>query len=192
MTARLPFLLFAVTSFTPHVALAQGAGLCATSRVAVVQRNAILGSVPRYAEKDTALGVFVANYRVELSRLQGVMDSVARAYRDKAALLGATARQLELGKLNEQNAQVQQRIESLQAQLARERDNLLQPIEAGVQAVLDSVQREQRCAVVFDVNAGGGIATVAKSIDLTQRVIDRIKATGDTAIFGPPLKLQRP
>lgn len=179
--------LVAPVLLVPRAASGQQA-MCTTSKVAVYQSRAVLASIPRYAENDTALNVFVNAYRVELSKLQGVLDSVARAYRDKSAVLTAAARQLELKKVNDHNAQVQSRVQALQQQLARERDKLLLPIETALQAVVDSVRADQKCSAIFDANAGPMIASINKSIDLTQRVIDRIRATGDTAIFGAPVK----
>ena len=121
------------------------------------------------------------------------IDSTTRSYQDKTNGISASARQFEPRKLDGQVAQRQQRKEVLQQQLSRQRDFLMQPIERGVQSVLDSIRRELRCAVVVDASAARGIASVNRGADITQRVIDRIRATGDTAIFGPrPVVTGRP
>ena len=167
---------------------ASGQAACAAGRVAVVQTEAIFASIGRYAEKDTVLNVIVSAYRVNVSQLQGVVDSVTQAFQEKSVLLSARARQVERGKLDAQDAQIRRRILELRQQVAQQRERLLQPIEIGVQRVIDSIRTELKCGVIFDVNSATRIASVNKSLDLTQRVIDRIRATGDTAIFGPPDK----
>lgn len=164
---------------------ASGQEVCAAGKVALVQTRTIFASIDRYAEQDSALIITVNAYKVDVSRLQGVVDSVARAYQEKSALLPASARYFERKKLDDQNAQIQRRIQELQQQVAQQRARLFQPIEIGVQRVIDSIRTELKCAVIFDVSSGAGIASVNKSLDLTQRVIDRIKTTGDTALFGP-------
>jgi Skp family chaperone for outer membrane proteins len=159
---------------------------CVVGKVAVVQVSAVLASIDRYTEKNDAMTVIFNSYRVDLSRLDGIIDSAARAYREKSALLSAAARQAELNKLDGQQAVIRQRIAALQQHVTQQRAGLLQPIENGVQAVIDSVRVDLKCMIIFDASAQAGIASVNKSLDLTQRVIDRIRATGDTAIFGPP------
>lgn len=164
---------------------ATGQAVCTTGKIALVRTRAILASVERYGAQQDALTLVVNSYRVDVSQLQGVLDSVARAYQEKSALLSAAARRVELNKLDAQNAQVQQRIQLLQSQVAQQRERLLQPTEIGVQAVIDSIRVELKCAVIFDVSSGSGIASVNKTLDLTQRVIDRLKTNSDTAHFGP-------
>lgn len=162
---------------------------CPPGGIGLVQSRAIFATIDRYADRNASLQVYVNTYKVDVTRLQGVMDSAARAYQAKSALLTASARAVEVAKLDQQNAQIQQRIRTLQQQVARERDRLLQPIEAGVQAVLDSVRTELKCAMIFDASTGTGIASASRTLDLTQRIIDRIdriRASGDTALFGPP------
>lgn len=162
---------------------------CPAGGVALVQTRAIFATIDRYADHTASLQVFVNSYKVDVTRLQGVMDSAARAYQAKSALLPPSTRAVEVAKLDDQNAQIQQRIRGLQQQVVRERDRLLQPIEAGVQAVLDSIRTELRCAMIFDASAGTGIASANKALDLTQLVIariDRNRTRGDTALFGPP------
>ncbi len=170
---------------------ASGQSVCAAGKVALVQTRTIFASIPRYAEQDSVLTIAINMYKVDVSRLQGVMDSVARAYQEKSALLPAAARQVELKKLDDQNAQIQQRIQELQQQLRQQRERILQPIEIGVQSVIDSIRTELKCAIIFDVSSGAGIASVNRSLDLTQRVIDRITTTGDTALFGPHSRITR-
>ena len=181
--ARLLAMLLALPLVVPHGAAAQA--VCTTGKIAVVQTHAIFASIDRYTERDTAMTVYQNIYNVGVSRLQSIMDSVVRAYREKSALLPASARVFEVKKLDDQNTLTQQRVRDLQQELAQKRERLLQPIEMGVQAVLDSIRTELRCAMIFDVSSALGIASVNKSLDLTQRVIDRIKTTGDTALFGP-------
>jgi hypothetical protein len=58
------------------------------------------------------------------------------------------------------------------------------------------MRAEYGCSLIFDANTqGSGIASVDKSIDLTQRVIDRLKAAGDgpaTPAAKPPTGIKPP
>jgi hypothetical protein len=188
--------LFITTLVVLTVLIAPRAGgqaKCPAGSVAVVQIRTIYASIDRYAVKDTLLNTLIETYRVDVARLNGVIDSTTRSYQEKTNGISASARQFELHKLDGQVALIQQRKVVLQQELGRQRDFLMQPIEIGVQKMLDSVLTQLKCAVVFDASAGRGIASVNRGADVTQRVIDRIRTTGDTAIFGPhPLVTGRP
>ncbi len=172
---------------------ASGQARCPAGPVAIVQLRTIYGSIDRYGEKDAQLGSLIETYKTDVARLNGVIDSTTRSYQEKTSGISASARQFELHKLDGQIAQIQQRKTVLQQQLGRQRDFLMQPIELGVQSVLDSIRRELKCAIVFDASSASGIASVNRAADITQRIIDRIKTTGDTAIFGPhPVVTGRP
>ncbi|HEY3933639.1 MAG TPA: OmpH family outer membrane protein [Gemmatimonadales bacterium] len=160
-------------------------GLCAAGQVGVVQVQLILATIPRYAQKDSELTIIASNFRTELAREEAVLDSATTAYQAKAAVMGAAAKAVEIGKLDAQRAAVEAQSRTLQDQLGNDRQVRLQPIEMGVQAVVDSIRSDLHCAMIFDAGSSHGIASVNRNIDLTQRVLDRINAHGDTAIFGP-------
>jgi Skp family chaperone for outer membrane proteins len=160
-------------------------GTCPGGQVAVVQVQLILGGIPRYAQKDSDLTVVASDYRTQLARQEAILDSATNAYQTKAAVLGASARAIELAKLRGQDSSVRAQSQRMQDQLGHERQLRLQPIELGVQTVLDSVRADLHCALVFDAGSSQGIASLNRSIDLTQMVLDRINAHGDTALFGP-------
>jgi hypothetical protein len=160
-------------------------GTCPGGQVAVVQVQLILGGIPRYAQKDSDLTVVASDYRTQLAKQEAVLDSATDAYQAKAAGLGGSARGIELAKLRGQDSAVKAQSQRLQDQLAHERQLRLQPIELGVQAELDSVRSDLHCAMVFDAGSTPGLASLNRKIDLTQLVLDRINAHGDTALFGP-------
>jgi Skp family chaperone for outer membrane proteins len=194
MLSRCVLFVTVPTAFSLLIAPgASGQARCPDGPVAIVQLRTIYASIDRYAAKDTVLSTLIDTYKTAVMRLNGEIDSTTRSYQDKTNGISASARQFELHKLDGQVAQIQQRKVVLQQELSRQRDFLMQPIEIGVQSVLDSVRRELKCAAVFDASSARGIASVNRGTDITQRVIDRIKTTGDTAIFGPhPVVTGRP
>ena len=174
-------------SFGPLTASAQQQ--CSAGGVAVIQGPVILASIPRYVARDSEVTMNVEAYKVQIAGQQATLDSLANAYRSKSSLLTASASRIEYQKLKDQGAQIQKRVSDMEKQLGATRQRLLQPIENGVQAVIDSIRRERKCVMFFDVSSAAGIASLNRSIDVTQAVIDRIRATGDTAIFGPRPKV---
>jgi Skp family chaperone for outer membrane proteins len=161
---------------------------CPPGGIAVIQGPVILASIPRYVARDSEVTMNVEAYKVQIASQQAMLDSLANAYRGKSSLLTASASRIEYQKLKDQGAQIQKRVSDMEKQLGDTRQHLLQPIENGVQMVIDSIRRERKCVMLFDVSSAAAIASLNRSIDVTQVVIDRIRATGDTSIFGPPPK----
>ncbi|MGH7592882.1 MAG: OmpH family outer membrane protein [Gemmatimonadales bacterium] len=163
----------------PTLARAQGGSPCATSKVAIVQGAAILNSMPQYLQAESLLVKDQDAYKLELAKMQGLLDSAVTAFQDKSTLLSATAKSVEQRKLQDQNQALQQHQAELEQKFAGRRQELVAPIEQRVQDVIDGMRAEYSCAIIFDASAqGSNIASVDKSIDLTQRVIDRLKAAG--------------
>ena len=184
MTAAAAALLLA-----PGIAHAQGSP-CALGKVAIVQGAKILNSMPKYIQAESLLVKDQDAYKVEIAKLQGALDSAGAQFQDKSALLSATAKAAETKKLQDTYLQLQQHTAELEQKFAQQRAELTGPIEQRVQDVIDGMRAEYGCAIIFDANAqGGNIASVDKSIDLTQRVIDRLKAAGDTPPAPPTTKV---
>ena len=155
---------------------AQGTSPCAKAGVAFVSSNQILASIPAYVAADSLVKKDVAAYQVELQKLKGSLDSASQVYAEKSTLLSATQKAAEMKKLQAQNDALNARVAELDGKVTARRNELLQPIELRVTDVLDGLRAELNCAMIFDVSNGAGIASADKSLDLTQRIIDRLKA----------------
>lgn len=187
MGRTIPALAFAAAALAtaPVRGLAQAD--CGPARIGYVQRVAVLAMLPRYATRDTELNVDIEAYKFEVSQQQGKLDSAASAFRAKSALLSASAGALEYQKLQAAAAQIQRDVAAMQQKVAAKRQALYRPLDARVQATLDSIRIELKCSIVIDPTASTGVVSVNKAFDLTQRLIDRLTVARDTALFGPPL-----
>jgi len=164
-----------------HDATAQGPSPCVKSGFAFVSSPAILASIPEYLQGDSLVAKDVAAYKVELAKLQGAFDSASQAFAANSTLLGTAAKAAKIKQLEAQRDSIQRRQDDLSQKVQLRQQELLQPITVRVQAVLDGMRAELNCAVIFDV-AGSGqgglwIASADKSLDLTDRVIERLKSS---------------
>lgn len=163
-------------------AAAQTASPCANGRVALVNAQRIMASIPAFVQAESLLAKEVDGYKAELAKQQAAFDSARVAYSDKSTLLTASQKAVEVKKLQDQSDLLQKHQVDLEGRVNQRQAELLQPIQTRVQEVLDGMRAELNCAVIFDVAAGGaGIASADKSLDLTDRVIDRLKAADPAA-----------
>ncbi len=165
---------------TPNLR-AQGTSPCAKTGFAFVSSTAILSSIPEWLAADSLVQKDKAAYTTELAKQQGALDSAARVYQDKSTLYNQAQKAAEIKKLEGQRDQLSAHASELDGKMTARSNELFQPITLRVQAVLDGMRAELNCVVIFDVmggNGGLGIASADKTVDLTDRVVARLKAAG--------------
>jgi outer membrane protein len=153
---------------------AQQAG---TPKLAYVNTQAILKQTPGYVKAESTFTKELANYRVEVQKLQASLDSAASDFDQQSVMLSPTQRAAKRKDLQAQQQKLEQRTQELQQQAATRERELLDPIQNKVNSVIEGVRAAGNYAMIFDVSApNNGIVTADKTLDLTQRVIQQLKA----------------
>jgi outer membrane protein len=149
----------------------------ATPKLAYVNTQAILKQTPGYVKAESTFSKELANYRVEVQKLQASLDSAASDFDQQSVMLSPTQRAAKRKDLQAQQQKLEQRTQELQQQAATRERELLDPIQSKVNSVIEGVRAAGNYAMIFDVSApNNGIVTADKTLDLTQRVIQQLKA----------------
>jgi outer membrane protein len=148
-----------------------------SAKIAYVNTQAILKQTPGYTKAESTFTKELAGYRVEVQKLQATLDSAASDFDQKSVMLSPSERANKRKDLQTQQQQLEQRTQELQQRAATRERELLDPIQTKVNSVIEGVRAAGNYAVIFDVSApNNGIVTADKSLDLTQRVIQQLKA----------------
>jgi outer membrane protein len=146
-------------------------------KVAYVNTQAILKQTPGYVKAESTFTKELATYRVEVQKLQASLDSAASDFDQQSVMLSPTQRAAKRKDLQAQQQKLEQRTQELQQKAATRERELLEPIQTKVNSVIEGVRAAGNYAMIFDVSApNNGIVTADKSLDLTQRVIQQLKA----------------
>ncbi len=149
----------------------------ASPRVAYVNTQAILKQTPGYVKAESTFTKELATYRVEVQKLQASLDSAASDFDQQSVMLSPTQRAARRKDLQAQQQKLEQRTQELQQKAATRERELLDPIQSKVNSVIEGVRAAGNYAMIFDVSApNNGIVTADKTLDLTQRVIQQLKA----------------
>ncbi|HEU4587437.1 MAG TPA: OmpH family outer membrane protein [Gemmatimonadales bacterium] len=163
---------------TPQPKPASGAEAAATGKIGFVNIQAILKQTPGYAKAESTFAKELDGYRAEVNKLQAALDSAAQDFEAQSAVLSPTQRAAKRKELEGQQEKLQQRTQELQQKAAARERELLDPIQARVNSVIEGIRAAGSYAIIFDVSApGNGIVTGDKSLDLTQRVLDQLQAS---------------
>ena len=146
-------------------------------KIAYVNTQAILKQTPGYVKAESTFTKELATYRVEVQKLQASLDSAASDFDQQSVMLSPTQRAAKRKDLQAQQQKLEQRTQELQQQAATRERELLDPIQTKVNSVIEGVRAAGNYAIIFDVSApNNGIVTADKTLDLTQRVIQQLKA----------------
>jgi outer membrane protein len=165
--------LMAVSAIGTESLHAQQAG----AKIGYVNTQAILKQTPGYTKAESTFTKELEGYRVEVQKLQATLDSAASDFDQQSVMLSPTQRAAKRKELQAQQQKLEQRTQELQQRAASRERELLDPIQTKVNSVIEGVRAAGNYAMIFDVSApNNGIVTADKSIDLTQRVIQQLKA----------------
>ena len=165
--------LIVVSGAGPESLAAQQGG----SKVAYVNTQAILKQTPGYVKAESTFTKELETYRVEVQKLQASLDSAASDFDQQSVMLSPTQRAAKRKDLQGQQQKLEQRTQELQQRAATRERELLDPIQSKVNSVIEGVRAAGNYAIIFDVSApNNGIVTADKSMDLTQKVIQQLKA----------------
>jgi outer membrane protein len=154
------------------------ASAAAGTKIGFVNIQAILKQTPGYAKAESTFAKELDGYRSEVQKLQASLDSAAQDFEAQSAVLNPSQRASKRKDLEAQQEKLQQRTQELQQKAASRERELLDPIQARVNSVIEGIRAAGSYAIIFDVSApGNGIVTGDKSLDLTQRVLDQLQAS---------------
>jgi outer membrane protein len=158
---------------SPRLAAAQGG-----QKIGYINARAVLLATPGYAQAESTYNREIAGFRGEVEKLQNALDSAAADFEQKSVMLSASAKTAKRKDLETQRDKLEQRANELRDKAAQREQELLAPLHGKVNDAIESVRAEGGYALIFDVSANDGLIVAAdKSLEVTQKVIDKIKAT---------------
>jgi len=148
-------------------------------KVAFINSRLVLAAAPGYAKAESLYAGEVASYRLEVQKMQAVLDSSVQAFQQSSVVLSPSARTAKQKELEAQQQRLEQRMQELQEKAAQRERDLLEPIQQRVTSIVEGVRAAGGYAMIFDVGVqNSGIVAADRSLDLTQKVIDQLKAGG--------------
>ncbi|MFN8650941.1 MAG: OmpH family outer membrane protein [Gemmatimonadales bacterium] len=147
------------------------------SKIAYINSRTVLLATPGYAQAESTYNKEFAGFRAEVEGLQNSLDSMAADFEQKSVMLSATAKNAKRKELEDRRQKLEARTQELRDKAAQREQDLVAPIRGKVNDAIEAIRADGNYAMIFDVGANDGlIVTADKSLDLTQKVIDKVKA----------------
>ena len=169
------------------VAAAQGAAPAAPAmKVAYINSNQVLEGAPGRAEALAQFEKETMPIRTQMQRMQDSLQAMIGEYQKAAAQLTPAQRAQREGVLGQRQQEMQQRAQEMQQAAQARQEELMAPIMEQVNKVIQDVRAEDGYAFIFDSGAQVPfIVSADKNLDITSRIIDRLKSLGAPKLPAP-------
>lgn len=145
-------------------------------RVAFINSREILQRTPGYARAESTYMKEVDGFRTEVQRLQAQLDSAVQAFDQQSIALSPAVRQTRQRDLQAMQQRLEQRTNQLQDQARQREQELLSPIQARVNTVIQGMRAELNYAFILDVDAPGNMIVAADpALNITAKVLQRLQ-----------------
>ncbi|MGQ0765127.1 MAG: OmpH family outer membrane protein [Gemmatimonadota bacterium] len=159
--------LIAAAAATPTMAAAQ--------KMAFIDSRLIVSRAPGTAAAEQALQREGEALQGRVKVWQDSLAAMLEGYRKVEASLTSAQKEAQQKKIDDQRLEFARRADSLDSQMQTRQQELSAPIMAQIREVLDAIRAEDGYSFIFDVSQGGFIVAADKNLDITEKVIGRLK-----------------
>ncbi len=157
-------------------------------KIAYVNSQKILADVPGRTDAEAQMQKEMEGYRAEVQKMSDSLNALVSAYNKAEPTLSPTAKAARQKDIQTKQSEYQQRVQQLEQQAQQRQAELMRPIMQQINKVIEQIRAEDGLAMVFDAGNQAGVVVAAdSSLDITAKVIARLKAAGPISTT-PPAK----
>jgi outer membrane protein len=146
-------------------------------KVAYVQTSLLLDQAPGRAEAEAQFEKETGTYRDQIKRMSDSLNAMIADFQKRSASLTATARETQGKGIQAKEAEYQRRTQELEQKAQGRQSELVQPILDKIKGAIEEVRVEGGYAMIFNADQGSPIVAVDKSLNVTDRVLSKLKGT---------------
>lgn len=167
-------------------ATAGSASAQAAPKFGFINSAAILSEAPGRAEAENQFKTEMAAYQAQLQRMSDSLQTMAATFDKEAPKLDSVTRVTRAKTIQDKEADMQNRAKNMDQQMQNRQAELIRPLMENLQKIIEQVRTEDNYSIIFDVASQGGVIVAAdKNLDITQKVLARVKAGGKPTAATP-------
>ena len=141
-----------------------------------VDSRVILQRAPGSAAIQAQITKERSDAQASVAKMQDSLRKMYDAYLKEQPTLTPVQKEAREKTLQQRNADFDQRVSQLDQEMQKRQYDLIQPMMAQIREVLDAIRNEDSYTFIFDVGNDPGLIVAAdKNLDITERVIGRLK-----------------
>ena len=156
-------------------------------KIGYIKSQTILANAPGRAAAETQFEKEMGTYRAQVQRMGDSLNALIAAYNKDEVSLSPQAKETRQKDIREKEEEYQRRTQELQQQVRQREAELVRPIMEQINKVIDELRADEGYTMIFDAENQAGVVVAAdKNLDLTDKVLARLRAAG------PPTAAARP
>lgn len=158
-------------------ALVMGAAPAAAQaglKIGFVNSQRILAEAPGVQQVQQTLQRELPGLRAPLDSLESRLQTQQQQFQQQQGSMTQQAREARQTELQQAFAAYQQRVQQAQEQAQQRQETLVAPVMQQINTTIEALRREGGFTMIVDSSAGG-IVTVDPALDLTERVLQRLR-----------------
>lgn len=151
-------------------------GAAQAPKFAYVDSKVILQRAPGSAAIQAQITKERADAQASVQKMQDSLRTMYDAYLKEQPTLTPAQKESREKALQQRNADFDQKVSTLDQEMQKRQYDLVQPLMVQIREVLDAIRNEDHYTFIFDVGNDPGLIVAAdKNLDITERVISRLK-----------------
>ena len=156
-------------------------------KIGYIKSQTILANAPGRAAAETQFEKEMTTYRAQVQRMGDSLNTLIADYNKQEVSLSPQAKETRQKDIRTKEEEYQRRTQELQQQVRAREAELVRPIMEQINKVIDELRAEEGYSMIFDAENQAGVVVAAdKNLDLTEKVLARLRAAG------PPTSASRP
>ena len=155
-------------------------------KLAYITSSVLLEQAPGRAAAESLFAREAQGYEVQIKRMSDSLDAMIQGFQKRQATLTAAQKETQGKEIQGREAGYQARTRELQAKANARQNELIQPILDRVKQAIEDVRIEGGYAFVFNADQGSPIVAMDKNLNITDRVLAKLRAQGTTAAAPKP------
>jgi outer membrane protein len=146
-----------------------------TPKFAFINSQIILDRAPGASTIQSTLERERAAGAATMQKMQDSLELMITAYQKEQATLSDSMKARRQKAITDKQAQFQQRANDMERQLQQRQGELVEPLMTQIRETLEKLRTEEGYTFIFDVGQSQAIVAADKNLDITERVIARLK-----------------
>lgn len=154
------------------------------TKIAYIHSARLFQEAPGATDVRNTLEKEMAKYRADLELLEDSIKNMVTDYQQKQVMLSPDAKKKQEEAIQAKDQALQLRQAQYQQTMQRRQEELVKPIMDKINTILEETRKEGGYAFILDA-AQGMIVASDSSLDLTEKVLAKLKAGATTSAAAP-------
>jgi outer membrane protein len=156
-------------------------------KIGYIKSQTILANAPGRAAAEGQFEKEMETYRAQVKRMGDSLNTLIADYNKQEVSLSPQAKEARQKDIRAKEEEYQRRTQELQQQVRQREAELVRPIMEQINKVIDELRAEEGFTMIFDAENQAGVVVAAdKNLDLTEKVLARLRAAGPPAAAARP------